>query len=182
MAELPGELEDLVGDLMEQEEDMFDEAEDVSSSAIDSADKGAGWDATDGPISDNSAKGVTGNRLPNSQRNRRPLGRRAAGQVQRRVRRRRGGGQGRPQNAQPAHARSVSSKARSRTTASSPPAGPRGGGKESGKGGEGLEGPAAPRPGQRDAERLAGKQAALRNKAQGVDLQLPGDRASITPT
>ena len=40
-----------------------------------------------------------------------------------------------------------------------------GGGKESGKGGEGLEGPAPRSPGPRDAERLAGKQAVLRNKA-----------------
>ena len=55
----------------------MDEAEDVSSSAIDSLDKGAGWDAIDGPISDNSAKGVTGNRLPNDQRDRRPLAARA---------------------------------------------------------------------------------------------------------
>ena len=53
MAELPGELEDMVGELMEQEEDLIDEAEDVSSSAADSLDKGAGWDAMDGPISDN---------------------------------------------------------------------------------------------------------------------------------
>jgi len=66
MAELPGELEDIIGDLMEQEEDLFDEMEDVSSSWADSIDKGAGWDAMDGPISNNSAKGVTGNRLPNT--------------------------------------------------------------------------------------------------------------------
>ena len=66
MAELPGELEDLIGDLMEEEEDLFDEMEDVSSSAADSLDKGAGWDAMDGPISNMSAKGVTGNRLPNT--------------------------------------------------------------------------------------------------------------------
>src|SRR3972149_5610520 len=31
MAELPGELEDLVGELMEEGEDIFDEMEDVSS-------------------------------------------------------------------------------------------------------------------------------------------------------
>ena len=65
-AELPGELEDLVGDLMEEEEDLMDEMEDATSSAMDSLDKGAGWDATDGPISNMSAKGVTGNRLPNT--------------------------------------------------------------------------------------------------------------------
>jgi delta 1-pyrroline-5-carboxylate dehydrogenase len=46
-----------------------------------------------------------------------------------------------------------------------------GGGKESGQGGEGLEGPAPKAPGRRDLQRLAGKQAALRNKAEAVDLQ-----------
>ena len=56
MAELPGELQDIVGQLKEQEEDLFDEMEDVSSSEIDSLDKGAGWDAVDGPISNNSAR------------------------------------------------------------------------------------------------------------------------------
>ena len=56
MAELPGELQDIVGQLQEQEEDLFDEMEDVSSSTIDSLDKGAGWDAADGPISNNSAR------------------------------------------------------------------------------------------------------------------------------
>ena len=66
MAELPQELEDLVGDLMEEEEDLFDEMEDMSSSWADSLDKGAGWDALDGPISNMSARGVTGNRLPNT--------------------------------------------------------------------------------------------------------------------
>ena len=66
MAELPGELEDLIGDLLEEEEDLFDEMEDVSSSAADSLDKGAGWDVMDGPISNMSAKGATGNRLPNT--------------------------------------------------------------------------------------------------------------------
>jgi len=46
-----------------------------------------------------------------------------------------------------------------------------GGGKESGKGGEGLEGPVPNSPGPRNAERLAGKQAALRNKAESIDLK-----------
>ena len=46
-----------------------------------------------------------------------------------------------------------------------------GGGKESGQGGEGLEGPGTNSPGKRDLQRLAGKQASLRNKAEGVDAQ-----------
>jgi hypothetical protein len=66
MAELPTDLQDIVGDLMEQEEDLFRDIEDTSSSWADSLDKGAGWDAMDGPISNMSAQGVTGNALPNS--------------------------------------------------------------------------------------------------------------------
>ena len=171
MAELPGELEDIIGQLMEQEEDLFDEMEDVSSSAIDSADKGVGWDAMDGPISNNSAKGVTGNRLPNTQRDRRPQRRGPSGQVERRVRRRRGRRQGRPQDAQPPRRPTRSSRDKSRTTARTPVGGATGGGKESGQGGEGLQGPVPGQAGHRDLQRLAGKQANLRNKAESLDLQ-----------
>ena len=46
---------------------MTEDVEDVTSSWLDSIDKGAGWDAADGPISSMSAKGVTGNLLPNQQ-------------------------------------------------------------------------------------------------------------------
>ncbi len=66
LAELPEELEDIVGDLIEQEEDLYDEIEDTTSSWADSLDKGAGWDVSEGPISNYSAKGITGNILPNN--------------------------------------------------------------------------------------------------------------------
>lgn len=65
-AELPEELEDIVGDLIREEEELAEDMEDVSSSWMDSIDAGAGWDAMDGPISNMSAKGVTGNVLPNT--------------------------------------------------------------------------------------------------------------------
>ncbi|NUM34402.1 MAG: hypothetical protein HUU50_07650 [Candidatus Brocadiae bacterium] len=65
LAELPKELEDIVGELLDKEEEMGEDVEDASSSWLDSLDKGAGWDAMDGPISNMSAKGVTGNLLPN---------------------------------------------------------------------------------------------------------------------
>ena len=170
MAELPGELEDLVGELMEQEEDLFDEMEDVSSSAADSLDKGAGWDAMDGPISNMSAKGVTGNRLPNKSEigGRSGEGRQgkssgefvgdeAVGK----------GGRKTPSRLTPDPVVKGQIKDHSKQSAG----GASGGGKESGKGGEGLEGPVPRQPGPRDAERLAGRQAALRNKAESIDLQ-----------
>ena len=65
LAELPAELEDITGDLLDKEEEMKDDVEDVTSSWLDSLDKGVGWDALDGPISDMSAKGITANLLPN---------------------------------------------------------------------------------------------------------------------
>ena len=66
LAELPKQLDDLIGDLLTKEQDMNPDKDDVSSSVMDSVDKGAGWGATDGPMSNMSAKGVTGNQLPNN--------------------------------------------------------------------------------------------------------------------
>ncbi len=175
MAELPGELEDLVGELMEEEEDLFDEMEDISSSAADSLDKGAGWDAVDGPISNMSAKGVTGNRLPNTSEigGRAGEGRQgkssgefvgdeAVGK----------GGRKTPSRLTPDPVMKGQIKDHSKKSAG----GATGGGKESGKGGEGLEGPVPRSPGPRDAERLAGRQAALRNKAESIDLRFQANR------
>lgn len=169
MAELPGELEDLVGELMEEEEALFEEMEDISSSWADSLDKGAGWDAMDGPISNMSARGVTGNRLPNNSE----IGGRS--------------GEGRQGKA---HGEFVSETAvgkggrktptrltpdpfvegEIKDTSKDPVGGATGGGKQSGIGGEGLEGPAPARPDV--LQRLAEKQAALRNKAEVIDLRL----------
>jgi hypothetical protein len=170
MAELPGELEDLIGELMEQENDIFDEMEDVSSSAADSQDKGAGWDAMDGPISNMSAKGVSGNRLPNSSEigGRSGEGRqgKASGEFvgDQSVGK---GGRNTPSRLTPDPYVKGQIKDHGKDSAG----GATGGGKESGQGGEGLEGPAPRSPGKRDLQRLVGKQAALRNKAEGVDLQ-----------
>ena len=66
MVDLPEELEDIIGDLLDKEEEMTEEIEDVTSSWIDSLDEGAGWAVSDGPISNLSAKGITGNLMPNS--------------------------------------------------------------------------------------------------------------------
>ena len=169
-AELPGELEDLIGDLMEEEEDLFDEMEDVTSSAMDSIDKGAGWDVTDGPISNMSAKGATGNRLPNTSEigGRSGEGRQAKASGEfvgdEAVGK---GGRKTPSRLTP----DPIMKGQIKDHSKDPTGGATGGGKESGQGGEGLEGPAPPQKGPRDLNRLAGKQASLRNKAEGIDLQ-----------
>jgi len=169
MAELPKELEDLIGDLMEEEEDLFEEMDDVTSKWTDSIDKGAGWDALDGPISNMSAQGVTGNHLPNTSE----IGGRS--------------GQGRSGKSV---GEMVEDSAhdlggrRTPTRLSHDPfqkgdikdtskedglGGATGGGKLSGSGGEGLEGPVPPEL-QRELGRLSQKQAALRNKAEKINL------------
>ncbi len=169
MAELPGELEDIVGELMEDEEDLMDEMEDVSSSWADSGDKGMGWDALDGPISNMSARGVTGNRLPNTseiggrsgegrqgQSSGEFVGDTAVGK----------GGRKTPSRLAPDPFVQGQVKDLSRD----PVGGATGGGKESGAGGVGLEGPLRQQA-QRDLQRLAEKQAELRNRAEAIDLQ-----------
>jgi hypothetical protein len=169
MAELPEELEDLVGDLMEDEEDLFSEMEDVSSSWADSIDKGAGWDAMDGPISNMSAQGVTGNRLPNESE---IGGRSGEGRQGRSSGEFVGdsavgkGGRRTPSRLSPDPFEAGQVK----DTSHDPVGGGTGGGKESGQGGEGLEGPIPP-PMQRELVRLADKQATLRNQAETIKLQ-----------
>jgi len=169
-AELPEQLEDLVGDLLEQEEDLFEEMEDVTSGAGDSADKGAGWDAMDGPISNFSAKGVTGNRLPNSSEisGRSGEGRsgKASGEFVEETATGKGGRRT-PTRLSP----DPFSKGDIKDSSPESPGGATGGGKVSGAGNEGLEGPVPPEI-QRRMGSLAGKQAQLRNKAEGVKAAL----------
>jgi len=144
--------------------------EDVSSSAADSLDKGAGWDVLDGPISNMSAKGATGNQLPNtSEMSGRSgegrqgkssgefVGDEAVGK----------GGRNTPSRLTP----DPYVKGQIKDHSKDPTGGATGGGKESGQGGQGLEGPAPKPRNMADMQRLAGKQAELRNRAEGINLQ-----------
>jgi len=169
-AELPEQLEDLVGNLLEQEEDLFDEMEDVTSGAADSADKGAGWDAMDGPISNFSAKGVTGNQLPNNSEisGRSGEGRsgKASGEFVEDTAVGKGGRRT-PTRLSP----DDFAKGDIKDTSPEATGGATGGGKVSGGGSLGLEGPVPPET-QRRMGALAGKQAQIRNKAEGVKAAL----------
>ncbi len=170
LAELPAELEDIVGELLDREEAMTEEVEDVTSSWIDSLDKGAGWDAMDGPISSMSAKGVTGNQLPNQQEigGRSGEGRtgRSQGQM---VESAAEGKDGRPTPARvsetPFESGSVADKS------AEDPGGATGGGKLSGFAGEGLRGPTPP-PRLDQMQRLAGQQTEIRQDAERLSLHL----------
>ncbi len=170
MADLPDELEDLVGDLMEEEEELLDEAEDATSGWLDSMDKGAGWDAMDGPISNMTAKGVTGNRLPSDIE----IGGRA--------------GEGRTGKSRGQHVEETATGKGGRKTptrltpdpfeagavkdtSSDPATGSTGGGKVSGAGQEGLHGPIPPAL-QDKLKRLASQQRQLIDEAQRLDFGL----------
>ncbi len=170
MAELPTELEDMIGDLMEEEEDIFEEMEDATSSWADSIDKGAGWDAMDGPISNMSAQGVTGNRLPNSSEigGRSGEGRtgKAAGEFVEKTATGKGGRKT-PTRLTP----DSYLKGEIEDTSEDPAGGATGGGKVGGAGGEGLEGPVPPEV-KREMERLSGRQAELLNRAERIALNM----------
>ncbi|MCX7706090.1 MAG: hypothetical protein N2115_07555 [bacterium] len=139
-AELPSELEDIIGELIEQVEDMTEEIEDITSSWMDSLDKGAGWTAMDGSISNMSAKGITGNVLPNQQEvgGRSGEGRtgRSYGEMVEKTAQGKGGRQTparlTPDNIEPGQVQDASGENQ---------LGPTGGGKASGWGPSGLRGP-----------------------------------------
>jgi hypothetical protein len=169
MPELPTSLQDMIGDLMEREEDLFSDLDDVSSSWADSLDKGAGWDAMDGPISNMSAQGVTGNALPNSSE----IGGRS------------GEGRSGKSSGEFVGDSAVGKGGRRTPTRITPDpfmagqikdsspegGGATGGGKEAGAGQRGLQGP-VPKELAQAIARLQGKQSEIISKAQKVDIAL----------
>jgi hypothetical protein len=169
MAELPTELDDMIGELMEQQEDLFDEMEDMNANMSDSLDKGAGWDAMDGPIANMSAKGVTGNVLPNNNEMGGRSGEGRSGKSQGEFVEETAtgkGGRNTPTRLDP----TAFQQGQVKDTSKDPVGGATGGGKLSGQGGEGLEGPVPP-GNLPELKRLAQKQAQLRNTAERLNLQ-----------
>ncbi|MBI4617224.1 MAG: hypothetical protein HY720_26665 [Planctomycetes bacterium] len=170
MADLPEELEDLAGDLLDQEEEMAEDTEDVTSAWMDSLDKGAGWTAADGPISNMSAKGITGNLQPNTNEvgGRSGEGRsgKSSGQMVEEEATGKGGRQTPTRNTNdPYEAGQVKDES---TDASG---GSTGGGKVGSVGQEGLRG--TPPPEIEEAmKRIAESQAQVRNSAEKLKLSL----------
>ncbi len=175
MTELPDELQDLIGDLIESEEDMEEQFEDITSGWLDSLDRGAGWGTMDGPISNMSAKGVTGNRLPNEQEvgGRSGEGRtgKSTGQFVEKKATGKGGRQT-PSRLTP----DPFEAGRVEDTSGEAPTGASGGGKVSGAGAEGFRGPVPP-PLQEKLQRLASRQRQLIDRARRIDYGLKKYRA-----
>jgi hypothetical protein len=168
--QLPTQLQDIVGKLMEQEEDLLDAAQDMSANITDSGDRGIGWDAADGPIADMSAKGVTGNALPNNNAMGGRSGEGRSGQSE-------GefvgdsaigkGGRRTPTRLDPTPFQQGQINDSSRD----PTGGATGGGKVSGEGAAGLQG-SVPTAVAQGMHRLATQQAQIRNAAERLNLQL----------
>jgi hypothetical protein len=169
MAELPRELEDMVGELMEDQEDLFDEMEDMDANWADSADNGAGWDAADGPIANMSAKGVTGNQQPNDNNMNGRSGEGRSGKSQGEMVEDTASGKGgrpTPTRLDP----TPFARGQIKDQSKDPTGGATGGGKLSGQGGQGLEGPVGPKQ-KAEMQRLASKQAQIRNQAERLNLK-----------
>ncbi len=170
LADLPDELEDMIGDLMEAEEELLEDAADATSGWLDSMDKGVGWDAMDGPISNMTAKGVTGNRLPDSHE---VGGRSGEGRTGK------SSGQFVEETATGKGGRTTPSRLTQdpfeagvvKDTSAEPATGSTGGGKSSGFGAEGFRGQPPPRT-QADLKRMANQQQQIIDKAERLDYGL----------
>ena len=173
MAELPKQLDDLIGDLLQKEQEMDPDKDDPSSTFADSVDKGAGWGADDGPISNMSAKGVTGNQLPNNMEinGRSGEGRngKSDGEMVGNTAVGKGG------NETPTRMTSTPFENGSvNDTSKDTRGGATGGGKLAGYGQQGLEGPQGPPV--KGGGALADQQAKLRQQAESLALQLRKQR------
>jgi hypothetical protein len=166
---LPKELEDLIGDLLQKADEFDEEADDVTSSWGDNLDQ-AGWGVSDGPISTFSAKGKTGNDLPNNNElnGRSGDGRRGkskgqmVGDTARNL-------QGRNTPARVGNERYEPGQLKQEKNAD--PKGATGGGKKAGAGRKGLQGGTPPDV-VKNIGRLSAKQAGLREKAEQIAKKL----------
>ena len=169
LQDLPEEMTDIIGELIDDVDDMED-VEDSSNASLSAMDKGIGWGASDGNMDDMSAKGITGNSMPNNNEvgGRSGEGRsgKSSGQFVEKEATGKGG-----RNTPTRLVQSPFEKGTVKDTSKDPQGGATGGGKQSGLGGEGLRGVT---PDQKPdvAQRLPGKQAELKQKAEALLREL----------
>jgi hypothetical protein len=170
MADLPEQLEDLMGELIEEEEELGEDMEDVSSGWGDSIDKGAGWGTSDGPISNMSAQGKTGNTLPNTNEVGGRSGEGRTGRSHGEMVEAEATGKGGRKTPTRLTPDAIEGKA-VKDKSTDPLGGATGGGKLAGGAGEGLAGPLPPEV-KGDLGRLHGNQVSIRQKAEQLDRAL----------
>ncbi|MDA3926797.1 MAG: hypothetical protein PF904_19100 [Kiritimatiellae bacterium] len=169
LQDLPDELFDIIGELIDDVSDMED-VEDSTGSSLSAFDKGIGWGVSDGNMDDMSAKGITGNVMPNNNEvgGRSGEGRsgKSSGQFVEKEAHGKGG-----RDTPTRLVQSPFEKGTVIDTSTDPQGGATGGGKQSGVGGEGLRGITPDR--KPDVEqRLPGKQAELKQKAEALLREL----------
>jgi len=174
---LPKALQDLVGELLQKADEFDEDADDITSAWGDNLDQ-AGWGVSDGPISSFSAKGKTGNDMPN---NMEVSGRSGDG--------RRGKSSGQmvgdtskalPGRKTPARVNNEKYEpGKLKTEAQEDPNGATGGGKKSGAGRRGLQGGSPPDvvPRHRPAQRQTG---GMRERMEQVARKLEAQKVSTT--
>ena len=176
MPDLPDQLSDFIGDLIEDQDDLNDMAEDMTSAWADSLDA-AGWVVMDGPISNFSAVGKTGNQLPDDHElsGRAGEGRtgRSQGQMVEDVAKGLGGRKTPTRITNDAFEQGVVKELQEMAAS-----GATGGGKARGAGEEGLQGQTPP-PLYRDLDRMKQFQQRIRQKAQRVAGQLKTVRLDL---
>ncbi|HET6881473.1 MAG TPA: hypothetical protein VFI31_15025 [Pirellulales bacterium] len=174
---LPDALEDMMGDLLQEADEFDQEADDITSAWGDNLNQ-AGWGVSDGPISSFSAKGKTGNDMPNNMElsGRSGDGRRgkSSGQMVGDTSR---GLQGRKTPARVGNERYEPGKLKQEQPQD--PNGATGGGKKAGAGRRGLQG-GTPPDFVKDMERLSEKQASVRERAEQVTQKLEATGVNTT--
>lgn len=171
LQDLPQELSDIVGDLIDDLKDMAEnDAEDSSNSYLGAFDEGIGWGSGDGNLNDMSAKGITGNSMPNdsevSGRSGEGRSGKSSGQFVEEEATGKGG-----RDTPTRLTASPFEQGTVKDSSKDPQGGATGGGKQSGTGGEGLHGQRPDHlPGS--DERLPAQSAELKQKAEALMRQL----------
>ena len=169
LQDLPDELTDIIGELIDSLDDMED-VEDSTGSSLSSFDEGIGWGVSDGNMDDMSAKGITGNVMPNNNEvgGRSGEGRsgKSSGQFVEKEAHGKGG-----RDTPTRLVQSPFEKGTVKDYSKDPQGGATGGGKQSGVGGDGLRGIT---PDQKPdlQQRLPGKQAEMKQKAEALIREL----------
>ncbi|MFO7937045.1 MAG: DUF4175 family protein [Kiritimatiellia bacterium] len=169
LQDLPDELTDIIGELIDSIDDMED-VEDSTGSSLSAFDEGIGWGVSDGNMDDMSAKGITGNVMPNNNEVGGRSGEGRSGKSRGQFVEKEAHGKG-GRDTPTRLVQSPFEKGTVKDYSRDPQGGATGGGKQSGVGGDGLRGIT---PDQKPdlQQRLPGKQAEMKQKAEALLREL----------